>query len=185
MPPSGSTFGLVHDYRYGPAFTEVLQGLAFSESDSFAYKITGLYVERIRAVTFTVETDDTDVDRWPNLSWVTGMGNQYGLAALTAAIPASSFVLASFSIGAAPAGNIASGRITAPLPSLFMQPGDTLSIFSDQEGDGDTAVGLTIVTEKFSTADRDFPPGVGGALDPETQAYVDEGYEAGETTRVI
>lgn len=185
MPPSGSTFGLVHDYRYGPAFTEIVALPFPALQGSVAYNITGLYVERIRAVTFQMSTDDTDVDRWPNVQWVTGMGLVYGLATVTAAIPASSSLTLSFALGQPPAGDATGFRVVAPLPSLFMQPGDQLDISSDFEGDDDAVSGLAIVTEKFSTANRDFPPGVGGALDPEEQAYVDEGYEAGETTRVI
>ena len=159
--PSGATFGLVQDFEYGPAFEQLVTLSDFTGDRSESYGIGGLYVERVRSVAFEVQAVGGVTQRFALVE----LQDQGGVTFAAAQSPyyadaghTSRFV---FAVGIQQAGFTNAPVILAPLPEAFLQPTYSVKISLVVGVVADLVTQVRILTEKFSTSPRDFPPGQG------------------------
>lgn len=166
-PPGVGAYGLVSEYRYGRAFEQLERIPNFAGNATGTYKVGGTYVERVASVAFTV-TAVGAATRIPNVQLLDEEGIAFSGAAAAFNVTAGLTSRFVFAFGTFEAGANGAAFITTPLPMPFLQPTYSVAINITAGVVADTVSNVRILTQKFSTAPEDFPPGQGETVTPET-----------------
>lgn len=164
MPPLGSTFGLVDQFHYGRAFTELEKLADFLGNATETYKIGGQYIERLVAVHLKVAAVGGAGVRHAAVSMQDEGGVPIATVVSTFSVAAASTTEFTFTEDGNPAGANNLAAVCDALPSLFLLPGWSVVLSVNGGLVADAVTQVRILTEKFSTSPRDFPPGQGVEL---------------------
>lgn len=161
MPPLGSTFGLVNPFHYGRAFQQRVPLANVAGNAVASYKIGGGYYERIVLVSFKITAAAGGSNRFGRVRYLGPEGTPYADIATQLGVAPSGSSQITLGIGLPSMSTSGLPTTINGLPVPFMQPGDSLEISAFNGAAGDVLSGIRVVTERFSTSPRDFPPGQG------------------------
>jgi hypothetical protein len=164
VPPLGSTFGLVEDFHYGRAFTELIRLEGFPGNASNTHKIGGQYIERPVAVYFKLQAVGGAGVRYASVEFQDEQGINFARVLSSFTVAAGNTSEFTFAVGSSAAGANNLAAILDALPELFLQPGYGVRLSAVGGLAADTATHVAIMVERFSTSPRDFPPGQGVEL---------------------
>jgi hypothetical protein len=143
--------GLTREYAHSRAFSELAALPNPAAGGGFAYRVSGLYWERLASLSFVLTTNGTAGARQVQLNVLDGDG------ATVAAIPAGGTQAASLARlyswlpGMFPPAGAVVATFLSPLPDVFLQPDWTVSVTIDNVKAGDQVSAVRLYRERFST----------------------------------
>lgn len=155
-----AAYGLVADYRYGPAAPFVTRPTNFAGNANKDYVIGGTYVERPQAVSFQLVTVGAGT-RFGSVAFLDEGGAVLAQAVQAFSLSAGKTSQLTFAVGLQQGGaNDAAGMCCA-LPAMFLYPTYTVRLSVLGGLAADTASAVRIITDRFSTDPELYAPGIG------------------------
>jgi hypothetical protein len=115
----------------------------------FTFTADGRGLRRLTTFTFKLVTSAAAANRYPKLEWRGGNGNAYAVAAVAATIPASQTQRYVFALTYQTQAWNTGTDAFAPLPNVYVSPGDTLVLTIDNVDVADQVSLVTGVMERF------------------------------------
>lgn len=156
-----AAWGVVADYRYGSAAQWLATLPDFAGNVTEDYPIGGSYVERTVAVSATVVAVGGATTRFLVVELLDQSGVPVAASQSPYGTTAGHTSRQTLTVNAQQGGAQDAAAIIGSLPGIFMQPSYALRLSVLGGVAADTISDIRILTDRFSTAPQEFPPGQG------------------------
>lgn len=153
-----SGIALTQPVAIGLGLQEPFAVQAPAAGQNFSFVADGHGYRRLVSLVLTLTASAVNVNRYLKLQWQGGDGNPYAVAAVAATVGAASVQRYVFSSSySAQAWNTGTDGF-APLPAVYLAPGDVLASVVDNLDVGDTLTLIRGVMERFPLDGAGLPP---------------------------